>query len=151
MASNTTVARWAYLLCRLGLAAVFIVAGVLKVIDPLAFTAAIETYHLFPYTASVAIALFLPWLEIICGLGLVFRKGYKGSLLLIALMLAGFLFGIIQGWQRGLALDCGCFGSADVHDNPTPYLWLIVRDLVLWGAVCFLWLGERTLYSSKKA
>ncbi len=52
-------------------AGIFIYAGVLKVLDPVQFANDIDNYKILPWPISVALAFYLPWLEIFCGLALV--------------------------------------------------------------------------------
>lgn len=129
---------------RLILAGFFIVAGILKIKDPKALNAAIETYQVLPYSVSVLMALFLPWLELITGVGVAFRKLYKGSLLLLVLLLLMFVMALAQGWIRGLDVTCGCFGNPD-HENQTNYVWLITRDILLILIAVKLWIRQTLL------
>jgi hypothetical protein len=55
------------------LAAVFIYAGAVKALDPVQFASDIDNYKILPWPVSVALAFYLPWLEILCALGLVFN------------------------------------------------------------------------------
>jgi uncharacterized membrane protein YphA (DoxX/SURF4 family) len=54
-------------------AGIFIYAGVLKVLDPVQFAHDIDNYKILPWPISAALAFYLPWLEIFCGLALVVR------------------------------------------------------------------------------
>jgi len=83
--------------------ALFVFAGVTKmvefnpvrVLDPMEFARGIDNYKLLPWTVSVGMALYLPWLEIICGLALIFRRFYSGAIaIVLALML---VFIVAQG------------------------------------------------------
>jgi len=117
------------------IAAVFIVAGVMKVLNPASFAEDIRNYRMVPWTADVVLALYLPWLEIIAGAALLWRKTRKGALLLVLLMLVGFLVALVSAWARGLNISCGCFGSG----AKTGSLLLdVARDLVLLAAVARL-------------
>ena len=68
----------------------------------------------------------------------------EGGLAVIAGMLGVFLWAIIYSWQRGLDVDCGCFGgdaaTSDYHE-------LILRDAVLLavtiGLLIHRWIGRR--------
>lgn len=141
MAQSREVGYWLELLFRLALAAFFILAGILKILDPKAMIAAIETYQVLPYTLSFLLAFFLPWVEVIAGAGVLFKKLYHGSLIWIGGLLVLFVIALAQGWFRGLDVTCGCFGGAD-HENQTNYAWLILRDLLLLGLVGTLWIRQ---------
>ena len=139
MARSPEVGIWLERLMRLILAAFFIVAGTMKIWDPKSLTAAIETYQMLPYSLSVILALWMPWLELLAGLGILFKKMYSGSLLVIGSLLLLFVLALAQGWIRGLDVTCGCFGNAE-HTNQTNYAWLIVRDLMLLVGAGTLWI-----------
>ena len=144
MARTPQLGRWIDFAFRLILGGFFIVAGLLKIRDPKALTAAIETYQVLPYSISVLMALFLPWLELLAGIGVAFRKLYKGSLLILVLLLLMFVMALAQGWARGLDVTCGCFGDPD-HENQTNYAWLITRDILLILIAVKLWIRQTLL------
>jgi putative oxidoreductase len=139
MARKPELGTWIEIGFRLVLAGFFIIAGVMKIKDPQALTAAIETYQLLPYQLSVILALFLPWLEVTAGIGIILKRCYRGSLLMLILMLIVFVIALTQGWIRDLDVTCGCFGNAD-QENQTNYAWLIVRDLLLILLALTLWI-----------
>lgn len=141
MAGTPQLVKWVELLLRLGLAGIFIVAGVLKIIDPKSLTTAIETYQLVPYEMAVLMSLFVPWLEVLAGAGLLFKKLYGGSLLILIGLLVLFTIALAQGWIRGLDVTCGCFGGAD-QINQTNYPVLVGRDLLMLGAAIVLWIRQ---------
>ena len=141
MAKSREIGSWLELFLRIVLAAFFIVAGSLKIWDPKALTAAIETYQILPYSLSVLLALYMPWLEVLAGLGILCKKLYSGSLLILSLLLLLFIVALTQGWFRGLDVTCGCFGSGD-HENQTNYAWLVIRDLMLLALAGALWIRQ---------
>jgi hypothetical protein len=96
-------------------AGIFIYAGVLKAIDPVQFASDIDNYKLLPWPISVAIAFYLPWLEIFCALGLVFRFLYRGALSILSVSIVVFTLATIAAKARGLDITCGCFGHASQH------------------------------------
>ena len=96
-------------------AAIFIYAGVLKMLDPAQFAHDINNYRILPWTLSVALAFYLPWLEILCGLGLIFRFLYRGALSLLTVLIVVFTLATIAAKVRGLDITCGCFGHASQH------------------------------------
>jgi putative oxidoreductase len=93
-------------------AAVFIYAGVLKALDPVQFAHDIDNYKVLPWTISVGLAFYLPWLEILCGLGLIFRFLYRGALSILTALIVVFTLATIAAKVRGLDITCGCFGHA---------------------------------------
>lgn len=116
------------LMLRMALGALFVWTGWLKVQDPTAFLFSIRSFHLLPDPCAAWVAMGLPWLEFAAGAALVTGVLVEGGLTVIACMLAVFLWAIFYSWQRGLDINCGCFGgdggTSDYHD-------LIRRDVIL--------------------
>src|SRR5436190_22648922 len=97
------------------LAGIFIYAGALKAFDPVQFASDIDNYKILPWPVSVALAFYLPWLEIFCALGLVFRFLYRGALSILSVSIVVFTLATIAAKVRGLDITCGCFGHASQH------------------------------------
>ncbi len=133
---------WIDLFLRIIIGGIFVYAGALKAKDPNQFFADIQGFHLLPHFFSVALALYLPWLEIVGGLSLVTKKYSTGASFLLAALMVVFLFALGSGWARGLDITCGCFGNQLNHTN---YPWLISRDLLILGALVFLFLFEKRI------
>ena|SRR5438270_12524016 len=94
---------------------IFVYAGVLKVLDPVQFGLDIDNYKSLPWFISVRLAFYLPWLEIFCGLAVVFRFLYRGGLSILTTLIAVFIGATIAAKARGLDITCGCFGHASQH------------------------------------
>ena len=94
---------------------VFIYAGVLKVLDPVQFGIDIDNYKTLPWFISVRLAFFLPSLEILCGVALIFRFLYRGGLSILTALTVVFIGATIAAKVRGLDITCGCFGHASQH------------------------------------
>src|SRR6478672_7119713 len=77
---RSTNRRFLWRIVDFAVAGIFIYAGALKAIDPVQFASDIDNYKILPWPVSVAVAFYLPWLEIFCALGLVFRFLYRGAL-----------------------------------------------------------------------
>jgi uncharacterized membrane protein YphA (DoxX/SURF4 family) len=140
MAGRPTLIARLPLLARAALAAVFLYAGIGKLLDPAAFAVAIENYRLLPCMVSGWVALYLPWLETACATGLFFPRARLGATVLLAALCAGFCGFITSALLRGLDISCGCFGgdAAARTDLRLPLLraalllaaciWLLVRE-----------------------
>jgi uncharacterized membrane protein YphA (DoxX/SURF4 family) len=132
---------WLYHFLRLGLAGIFIYAGFIKLLDPRAFAHAIAQYDLVPETLLPLVAVGLPALEVLAGLGLIFE--IRGSLTLIGILLLIFL--VILGfavWQN-LDIDCGCF-TTDELAAQDGVITAFRRDLIMIGATLFLYWRRRS-------
>jgi putative oxidoreductase len=106
------VGRFLWRILDFVLAGIFMYAGALKAFDPVQFASDIDNYKLLPWPVSVALAFYLPWLEIFCALGLVFRFFYRGALSILSASIVVFTLATIAAKVRGLDITCGCFGHA---------------------------------------
>ncbi|MAX29517.1 MAG: hypothetical protein CMG14_01020 [Candidatus Marinimicrobia bacterium] len=97
------------LLGRLILGYVFIYASIDKIIDPVSFSDIIDNYHITPVLLNNLFALFIPWLELIIGLCLIFNIKVHGASFLSILLLLWFIFILTQAIFRGINVECGCF------------------------------------------
>lgn len=120
--------------------AAFIYAGVAKLVDPLRFASDIANYDIVPWSVAIRVAFYLPWLELICGLALVFQRLFAGALsLTIGLMLI-FIGASAITKARGIDVSCGCFGS--ISGN-LSFTWHLVLDFVLLAILIVLWFQAR--------
>jgi len=115
---------------------IFVYAGVVKVLDPVQFANDIDNYKTLPWFVSVRLAFYLPWLEIFCGLAVVFRFLYRGGLLILTALILVFIGATIAAKMRGLDITCGCFGHASKNWNFSTHLVLDLL-IVLAAAVLF--------------
>jgi uncharacterized membrane protein YphA (DoxX/SURF4 family) len=113
--SALDVGRFLWRILDFVLGAVFVYAGIVKALDPVQFASDIDNFKILPWPVSVALAFYLPWLEIFCGLGLVFRFFYRGALSILTALIVVFTASIIAAKLRGLDITCGCFGHASQH------------------------------------
>lgn len=117
------------LLLRLGLAAVWLVSGAIKVADPGQFYSAVQAYQLFGAGLAGLIAAAVPFLELGLGALLVLGLGTRLVAGLSVLLLLAYIAGVAQSWARGLSIDCGCFGGGgQVAAGQTHYGQEILRD-----------------------
>jgi uncharacterized membrane protein YphA (DoxX/SURF4 family) len=121
--------RWLSLLARLGLAAVWLISGWLKAVDPLQTVVAVRAYQLLPEAVVTPFANVLPFAEI--GLGLLLAGvGVRSTALVSALVLGVFVVGVASAWARGLSIDCGCFGGGGAAKvGAGDYLRELARDV----------------------
>ena len=83
--------------------ALFVYAGAIKAWDPVGFAGDIQNYHVLPWTVNVRLAFYLPWLEIACGLALIFRRLYSGALALVLALMVVFIGATIAAKARGIS------------------------------------------------
>jgi putative oxidoreductase len=113
--SALDVRRYLWRILDFVLAGIFIYAGALKAFDPVQFASDIDNYKILPWPVTVALAFYLPWLEIFCALGLVFRFSYRGALSILTALILVFTLATVAAKIRGLDITCGCFGHASQH------------------------------------
>ena len=123
------------LLVRLVLVAAFLLAAIPKIEDPVAFAVSVESYRILTGQAVLWVALVLPWLELVIGLGLLVPKIRRASSLLIILLLFIFIGLHASAWIRGLDITCGCYATKSVSSN---YFLLISRNCALLIATIFV-------------
>ncbi len=105
------MSRWMYRMTRWVLAAVFLYSGIGKLSDPGSFAVIIDAYGLIPETWVMPAAVFLPLIEVIAAVGLVFDARLSLETLTVLLLL--FMAVLGYGIHLGLDIDCGCFGAGD--------------------------------------
>lgn len=141
-----TAVMW---ILRLGLAGVFGYAGVIKLRDPAGFAAEIAGYRLLPEMVETWLAVYLPWLEVAIGLGVLLPRTVRGAALLQAALMVIFIVALSLAWARGLDITCGCFGGEAKAVN---YPWLIGRDVVILigSGLVFFWSDSNALVMPKR-
>lgn len=121
------------LVSRFLLGLVFILASIDKIYAPDAFAANIESYRLLPGLIINAVAILLPWMELLCGVFLIGGVYLRGSSAILGTLLGIFSLAIVTALLRGLTIDCGCFGK----EHATPISWMKVAEDIGLMAVAF--------------
>jgi len=118
------------LLFKLGLGILFVVAGIAKLRDPVAFAEEIANYQLYP-SAAPYLAASLPSVEILIGAVLVVSPGrstwLRAAALCTALLMVGFTVATSHVLAEGIDIDCGCFGG----DSGPVSSSTVARDVAL--------------------
>ena len=126
---------WLTVRSQFVLAAVFVVAAVAKIADPPGFAHQIHNYRLLPEGAVNALALVLPWLELLLGLALFFGVLRPAAAGLAAVLLAVFIGALGVNLARRHPIDCSCFSTSAVERSDAERLaemkLAIGRDILL--------------------
>ena len=131
------VFSWLNVMGRLVLAAVFLFAGGLKIVDPLGFARNIADYDLVPEALVPVIAVVLPWWEVAAGVLALAGRWKIGALtVLTGLSAAFFVLGGIT-LARGMSVECGCFGS--LSERVGPLSLSIEAALTVVGVLLLRW------------
>ncbi|WP_211323234.1 MauE/DoxX family redox-associated membrane protein [Amycolatopsis palatopharyngis] len=137
------------LLIRLGLAAVWLVSGWLKLTDPGQTYLAVQAYEVLPESVIGVVATAMPLLELVLGLLLLAGGLTRLTAVASAAVLLVFIAAVIQSWARGLTIDCGCFGGGgQVEAGETRYPQEIARDTGFLLLAVWLMIRPRTLFSA---
>jgi peroxiredoxin len=133
------------------LAAVFLVAGVAKLLDLNGSRRAVLDFGVAAPAARV-IGTALPIAEIATAVALLFVPTAQWAGLAAVLLLGGFIGGISNAMRKGQAPDCNCFGQ--LHSAPAGKETL-ARNVVLAAVAIFVlaagpapaidgWIGDRS-------
>jgi uncharacterized membrane protein YphA (DoxX/SURF4 family) len=117
---------------RLILGAVFVWAGGTKIANPHDFAIVISNYQILPDYLVNSVAVWLPWVEVLCGALLICGIWVDGSLIVINTLLIVFMAALVSNGVRGIDVDCGCFSTA-ARGGQSNYLLDIARDGALLG------------------
>jgi uncharacterized membrane protein YphA (DoxX/SURF4 family) len=133
---------------RLGLAAVWLISGVPKALDPDQTYVAVRAYDVLPIAGVEVVAALLPWVEIAFGVLLLVGVGTRVVAAASLALLVVFMAGVTQAWARGLSIDCGCFGGGGaVAPGETAYVQELLRDTGFALLACWLIARPRTIAS----
>ena len=141
---------WLTVRVQIALGAIFVVSSIPKIVDPPSFAHMIYNYRLVPGFAVNALALVMPWVEMLAGLALILGVWPRAAAALSGLLLLVFIVAIGFNLARGHAVDCGCF---DVHSAGksreeliADMRWVLIRD-----AAMLLMVGQILLATRRDA
>jgi hypothetical protein len=128
------------LIFRLVLAVTFLVSSFGKFVDIRHYSVAlVYNLDILPGPLAIAFGWALPFIELACGVSLLFGVLTRLSALGVVLMSISFLITKIILLSRGTDVDCGCFGAI----GSTMASWSIYLDPIL------LLLSVTILFSSR--
>jgi uncharacterized membrane protein YphA (DoxX/SURF4 family) len=137
--------RWLTLvliIIRVALGCIFIYASWHKIVRPAEFAQAIANYQILPKVLINPAALLLPWVELVCGLGLISGFMVRGSTLIMGLLLIIFMAAMVASLIRGLDIHCGCFSSRNDATSNFYREILIDLSLIAMAVISFLFPGK---------
>ena len=127
---NLLTSPWLALAFRLYLGGLFVYAAMYKINYAAEFSTTIASYRLIPYWAVNAMAIVIPWTEIICGALLILGVRVRSVTVVIGGLLSAFTVAIFINLLRNAPISCGCFHTIE---DPISW-WTILRDLT-WVAM----------------
>jgi uncharacterized membrane protein YphA (DoxX/SURF4 family) len=145
---------WLAVPARWYLGYVFLTACWHKILHPGSFALDIATYDILPLSLVNAMAIVLPYVEIVAAVCLLAGVRVRPAALLVCGMMVVFTVAIWIALEKGLDMSCGCFASQGAEEDPISWKtvlrdlgWLALGIYVLLFDRCRLgierWLGAR--------
>lgn len=134
------------MILRFLIAAVFLLAGLLKLRDPLAFADGIEAFHLFPLWMINPLALGMPFFEVFTGIAILNRRTKSAGTLAACGLSFCFLLLYASAMARGLEIHCACFGKWDFL-QATTRTGFVRAFVLLAGCLWMYWQDVRRVSS----
>ncbi|MBE2205680.1 MAG: hypothetical protein IAE94_15215 [Chthoniobacterales bacterium] len=121
------------MILRIFLSLVFVVAGFLKLRDPLAFADGISSFQLIPGWLVNPLAMSVPLFEIFTGMGFLARSTRGAAALAACGLSTGFVVFHLSALVRGIDVSCACFGKWELLSLP---VWLGSLRAILLLVAC---------------
>ncbi|MCC6677159.1 MAG: DoxX family membrane protein [Phycisphaerales bacterium] len=138
MPRQSTGLRLLLLLLRLALGGLFLFAAYSKWEDPQKFIFAVKGFKILPDHLAVLATYAVPWTEAIASVLLILGIWARASAATIALMLLGFIAGILSVIQRGIDVKCTCFGGYELLCTGSVGWCNIAQNAVLLAAALLI-------------
>jgi uncharacterized membrane protein YphA (DoxX/SURF4 family) len=124
-------------LSRVVFGGIFIAASISKILHPSLFAKIIYNYQILPDLLINVSAIFLPWLELVCGTALILGFFRQGATVILNLLMLTFMIALSWNLMRGLDVACGCFTTTATEGNMVLDLLRDMAILIL-GTVVLL-------------
>jgi len=137
-----------YIVARIILGGIFIYASWDKILHPADFAKIIENYRILPLSLVNLPAIFIPWLELTCGISLILGVFVGGSSLVLSVLLIFFTILIGSAIVRGIDIACGCFSTSP--EASKVGIQRIIEDIILLSLalyILFYWRAKKLLSS----
>lgn len=139
---------WLTVRFQIAVGAIFVAAALPKIVDPPSFAQMIYNYRLMPGATVNALALVMPWFELLAGLALILGIWRRTAAALVGAMLLAFIVAIGINLARDHAVNCGCFAMSGPPKTREQLIdemrWVIVRDIGMLVMIAqILWATRR--------
>ncbi|MEQ1834297.1 MAG: MauE/DoxX family redox-associated membrane protein [Candidatus Eisenbacteria bacterium] len=72
----------------------------------------VHNFRLLPAATENAVAMVLPWIELVAALALLLGLRARGAAVVATALMAVLTLAVALATVRGLDIECGCFGTA---------------------------------------
>jgi len=100
-----------------------------KIAHPDQFALAVYNYRILPDALVNAVALILPWVELLTGASLVLGFFELPALFIINGLMVTFVAAVSFNLGRGMNINCGCFSTDPLARADLTFV--LLRDLAL--------------------
>lgn len=127
---------------RIGLAGIFLYAGLIKAGSSHEFALALLPFTFVPPEWSMPIALALAFTELLAGVLLLMPRVYPIGAGLVCTLCVLFIGVLTWALANGIVVDCGCFGK-ESEPSKWKMLFAVGRDIMILTAATALFLMSR--------
>jgi len=145
--SSALSSPWLTVRAQIALGALFVAAALPKITDPPSFAHMIYNYRLVPGAALNAMALVLPWLELLTGVALILGIWRRTAAVIVGGLLVVFIVAIAWNLIRGNAIVCGCFDVKAANLSAEEKFSLMRLDV--WRDLGMLALALQVVYATR--
>jgi hypothetical protein len=129
--------RYIVLVFRLILAAFFLVSSYGKLVDIERYSVdAVYNFGVLPMFLARPFGLVMPFIELLCCLGLLFGVLTRLSALGVALMSLSFFIAKAIVLSQGRSIECGCFGAV-IDTLASVTIFMDIPMMILALVICF--------------
>ncbi len=129
--------RYLTLICRLLLAAVFLASSFGKLVDIERYSVdVVYDFGILPMWAARPFGLVMPFIELLCALGLLGGVLTRLSAFGISLMSVAFFMAKGALLLQGRNIDCGCFGAI-IGTLASFTIWLDIPQFLMGMVIVF--------------
>ena len=133
---------------RVVLAAVFLMAGWVKVREGSRFVRTVEQFRLLPKRTVAPFAMTLPWIEILIACALFAGFAINQAAITVLALMALFVTASVWAVSQGMNVHCDCFGLLYRERIGKTTL---VRDALLILLALYILLADNGAYSLREA
>jgi uncharacterized membrane protein YphA (DoxX/SURF4 family) len=129
-----TTIEWLF---RLLIAGILLFSAYPKLLDPQGFAINLSAYQLWGKQIIALLALYVPVLEFVVGISLLWNRLYPDALVGVMVLFFGFVFHIVWAMYMGLDLNCGCFGGDYSQVTNLPVLLVLDSFIIMVAMALF--------------